>query len=89
MKNIHQHDKMRYLSSVEHQMVKYQTLYVQYHFNHMNLDIYASCTDECRYHLQQGVDGLTDQDKRQLLAVVHDIKVVYIFLWLITVLKLV
>ena len=32
--------KIRYLSSVEHQMVKYQTLYLQYHFNHTNLDIY-------------------------------------------------
>ena len=60
--NIHQHEKMRYLSSVEHQMVKYQTLYVKYHFNHINLDIYVSCTDECRYHLQRGVDGPTDHD---------------------------
>ena len=71
---------MRYLSSVEHQMVKYQTFYIQYHFNHMNLDIYASCTDECRYHLQRGVDWQTDHDYRQLLAVVHDKKIVYIFM---------
>ena len=69
---------MRYLSLVEHQMVKYQIIYVQYHFNHINWDIYASCTDKYRHNLQRGVGGTTDHDYSELLAVVYDTKVMYI-----------